>query len=679
MRKNFTLLFLYFFLFTFASAPAGYYNSANEKNTSALRTALQSIISNGYTQLTYTPGLWNAYQTTDINSSGKIWDMYSNCTFTVSANQCGSYSKECDCYNREHTTPASWFNDAYPMYSDLFNVYPTDGYVNNQRSNFPYGEVGSATYTSANGSKLGTSNFSGYSGTVFEPIDEYKGDFARNYFYMATRYAGLCESWTGGSGAVVYSSANLGLTSYAVSLFLKWSREDPVSAKEMTRNDAVYSIQNNRNPFIDFPGLEEYIWGNKTTALFYTDGTATPYLTSPSANTTLAFGNVAYQHTGSATILIKGINLTGNLTLALSGTSASKFSLPLTTITQAQATAGYELSIGYNASVIETSSAILTISGGGLSGQVQVNLSATATDDFMALAATNIGAKAFTANWTSSAAATGYTLDVYKMTGTGTVAQTIIEEDFNSGISTGWTTGGYTETQTSSNVRMASGSNFGSVTTPALSLAQPSVVTVKSKQYGSDAGAKLWVIAGTSDTITSFVNSDAYQTFTYNIPAKASTTLTFYAMKSKRIYLDYVKLTTEGSTQTPESLSGYPKSVGNVLSYAVSELSPSTTYYYNVTPEGNSTGKSASITVQTTVDTGNAELTGNRIYSYSTAEGIVINNLPENCEVTVMNVLGRTLQVLRPTDNKTEIKTDKGLYILRIKFGNETCVLKAYK
>jgi len=150
-------------------------------------------------------------------------------------------------------------------------------------------------------------------------------------------------------------------------------------------------------------------------------------------------------------------------------------------------------------------------------------------------------------------------------------------------------------------------------------------------------------------------------------------------MKNKRVYLDYVKLTTEGSTQTPESLSGYPKSVGNVLSYAVGELSPSTTYYYNVTPEGNSTGKSASITVQTTVDTGNAELTENRIYSYSTAEGIVINNLPENSEVTVMNVLGRTLQVLRPTDDKTKIKTDKGLYILHIKFGNETCVLKAYK
>ncbi|HRU64159.1 MAG TPA: endonuclease, partial [Paludibacteraceae bacterium] len=229
--KLLTLFCLFFSLIIWAVPPAGYYTSStlDGKNTNNLRIAFQAIITNGHSVTSY-DGLWNAYKTTDINpSTGKIWDIYSNnCNFTWGNDQCGNYSKECDCYNREHTTPQSWFNGASPMYSDLFNVYPTDGYVNNKRSNYPYGEVGSATYTSGNGSKLGTSNFSGYNGTVFEPIDEYKGDLARTYFYMATRYADQCGTWTNGNGSVVYTST-LGLTFYAINLFLKWSREDPVS------------------------------------------------------------------------------------------------------------------------------------------------------------------------------------------------------------------------------------------------------------------------------------------------------------------------------------------------------------------------------------------------------------------------------------------------------------------
>lgn len=263
-------------------APAGYYSSANGKNTGNLRTALQSITSNGTTDVGYS-GLWTAYATTDVDANGKIWDMYSNYHFTVGTNQCGTYSKEGDCYNREHSSPQSWFNSASPMVSDLFNVYPTDGKVNGMRANYPYGEVGSATYTSENGCKLGTSSFAGYTDIVFEPIDEYKGDFARTYFYMATRYASVCQSWSSGAN-VVYGS-NLGFSTYAMNLFLKWSRQDPVSAKEIARNEAVYGIQNNRNPFIDNPGLEEYIWGNNTSGTFTSSGGSVtlPTITSPTS------------------------------------------------------------------------------------------------------------------------------------------------------------------------------------------------------------------------------------------------------------------------------------------------------------------------------------------------------------------------------------------------------------
>lgn len=285
MYKKSLTLFVSLFLFIgilSAAAPAGYYTPAtlDGKNTSALRTALQTIISAGHSVTSYA-GLWTAYATTDINpATGKIWDIYSSCGFTLSTDQCGTYSVECDCYNREHTTPQSWFGSASPMYSDLFNVYPTDGKVNGMRSNYPYGEVTSATYTSDNGSKLGTSP--AFSGIVFEPIDEYKGDLARTCLYMATRYAGQCESW----GNDTYGST-LGLTTYAVNLFLNWSRQDPVSAKETARNDAAYAIQNNRNPFIDFPGLEEYIWGNNTSGSFTVSGSGTtvvaPTVTSPTS------------------------------------------------------------------------------------------------------------------------------------------------------------------------------------------------------------------------------------------------------------------------------------------------------------------------------------------------------------------------------------------------------------
>lgn len=303
--KLLTLFCLFFSLIIWAVPPAGYYTSftLDGKNTNNLQIAFQAIITNGHSVTSY-DGLWNAYKTTDINpSTGKIWDIYSNnCNFTWGNDQCGNYSKECDCYNREHTTPQSWFNGASPMYSDLFNVYPTDGYVNNKRGNYPYGEVGSATYTSGNGSKLGTSNFSGYNGTVFEPIDEYKGDLARTYFYMATRYADQCGTWTNGNGSVVYTST-LGLTSYAINLFLKWSREDPVSQKEIDRNDAVYSIQNNRNPFIDFPGLEEYIWGNKTSEPFYVNNTT---VVKPTVNSPVVSNITAYSATLGGTVISDG-------------------------------------------------------------------------------------------------------------------------------------------------------------------------------------------------------------------------------------------------------------------------------------------------------------------------------------------------------------------------------------
>ncbi len=241
------------FTTTYAQMPDGYYDSARDLCGEELRQKLYSIISS-HTTLGYSE-LWTAYRQTDLNDNGKIWDIYSNCNFTLGTDQCGNYNSECDCYNREHTVPQSWFGDATPMKTDLFHVYPTDGWVNNKRGNLPLGKVSNPTYTSGNGSKIGPCSASGYSGTVFEPIDEYKGDLARTYFYMS----------------VCYKNKNLGQTSesmfegselkpWALQMLLQWHYNDPVSQKEIDRNNAVYALQHNRNPFIDCPYFAEAIW-----------------------------------------------------------------------------------------------------------------------------------------------------------------------------------------------------------------------------------------------------------------------------------------------------------------------------------------------------------------------------------------------------------------------------------
>ena len=679
MKKLFTLFLLSLSLSILAQPAAGYYNTASGKNAADLRTALQAIITNGQSVTTY-DGLWTAYKTTDENSSGKIWDIYSNCTYNFGAQQCGNYSAECDCYNREHTSPQSWFASASPMVSDLFNVYPTDGKVNGERSNYPYGEVGTATYTSANGSKLGASSSADYAGVVFEPVDQYKGDIARTYFYMATRYAGLCESWSAGA-EVVYSTANLGFTTYAMNLFLKWSREDPVSAKEILRNNAVYGIQNNRNPFIDNPGLEEYIWGNKSTQAFTPTTVIPTYLASPTIGSTADFGNVAFQTTDTLSVFIKGFNLTGDLSVALSGTNASSFSIPSATISQANAQAGYRLVMNYSPQSLGAQTAQLTISGGGIA-TTAVTITANCVDGFKVLQTSNITTNGFTANWTSSAFATGYNLNVYSLAGNGSTGpKTLLEEDFLSGLPAGWVGSGYFDASTASNIRLSSGANFGKITTRPVDLSTgASVLTVIARQYGSDTGAKLVALVNT-DTLVTWITAVANQTFTVNIPVKTSTsTVSLYTFTGSghRAYVDYVKIATQGAPQTPVSVTGYPMSIGNVLSYGVTGLQPDSTYFYKVSPIGNSTAASDQITVHTLkLNSGVEQHRENTIIWSATSDGVSVRDLPANCEVLVLDMMGRQVQSFQHASGEIKVNLNqKGIYLLQVK---ENQAFQTYK
>lgn len=255
-----------------AQVPSGYYDSAENLSAYELKTALHNIIDDhsaqGYGDL------WTFIKNNTIDTyyenDGTILDIYSEnptgddpYNFTITTDQCGNYSSEGDCYNREHSFPQSWFSKASPMVTDVHHIFATDGKVNSMRSSYPYGNVGSASSTSDNGSKLGSgASDLGYTGIVFEPIDEFKGDLARAQFYMATRYEDIIDGWESNASEILDGSNQQVYKEWFVDLLLEWHELDPVSQKELDRNDAAYPYQGNRNPFVDNPDYVNCIWGN---------------------------------------------------------------------------------------------------------------------------------------------------------------------------------------------------------------------------------------------------------------------------------------------------------------------------------------------------------------------------------------------------------------------------------
>lgn len=271
MRKITTLtLTLLIGITAWADIPIGFYNNAIGKSDEALMTALEGIIYT-HTKLSY-DYMWTAYDYTDLGNDGYYIDMYSDCKYDHNSTHIAGASHVGQGINREHSFPKSWFGgEVDPMFTDLTMLIPTDGFVNQRRSNHPYGVcAGGITYTNDElgvtmKGKLGKSTYNGYTGTVFEPDDEYKGDFARIYFYMVTCYKSVVGTWPG-CAQLDYAANNYkAFSDWSLSLLMEWHRADPVSAKEISRNEAVYGEygQGNRNPFVDHPELAEHIWGTK--------------------------------------------------------------------------------------------------------------------------------------------------------------------------------------------------------------------------------------------------------------------------------------------------------------------------------------------------------------------------------------------------------------------------------
>lgn len=269
MKRLFSpLLLLLVGLTSWAALPDGYYNNAVGKQGESLMTALEGIIYT-HSQLSYNY-LWDAYDNTDMGSDGYYIDMYSNCKYNHSSTHVAGASYVGEGINREHSFPKSWFGgEVYPMYTDLTMLIPTDAFVNQRRSNHPYGVCANGiTYTNEDmgvtmRGKLGNSTYNGYTSTVFEPDDEYKGDFARIYFYMVTCYKSDVGNWPGCDQLDYAGNDYKAFSAWSMQLLMEWHRADPVSQKEINRNEAVYIEQGNRNPYVDHPELAEYIWGTK--------------------------------------------------------------------------------------------------------------------------------------------------------------------------------------------------------------------------------------------------------------------------------------------------------------------------------------------------------------------------------------------------------------------------------
>ena len=257
----------------FAQIPTGYYDGTAGLSGAALKTKLSSIISSGHQTKSY-DALDDEYPNSDKDSyyekDGTVLDIYSEnptetdpYVYQFGVKKCGNYKIEGDCYNKEHIFPQGYFNKASPMVSDIHHIVPTDGKVNGMRSNFPFGNVGSSvSYTSKNGSKLGTSNSVNYSGKVFEPINEFKGDVARMIFYFATRYEAKLKDFD--ANDILTNTSFPGIQSWELEVLKQWHTQDPVSQREIDRNNAAYTYQRNRNPFIDHPEYVDLIWGTTT-------------------------------------------------------------------------------------------------------------------------------------------------------------------------------------------------------------------------------------------------------------------------------------------------------------------------------------------------------------------------------------------------------------------------------
>ncbi len=405
-----------------AEFKAGYYNRMNGKSGAALKAAAKECVQSHQTLEYY--DLPNYWQYSDVypelvNGCKRWWDMYSDAVYLIQRGQSGKSSFSANKMQREHSVPKSWWKlngsvEYTPAYSDMWNLYPSDGAANQAKLNYPLGLTASTSFnngvTKVGGAQTG---YGGGSRNVFEPDDEYKGDFARAYMYVATVYDDI--NWV--INYMYKKEAYPTLVPWAKEMLLQWCRQDPVDQKEIDRNNVVEQYQGNRNPFVDFPELAEYIWGTRTTEVFYVDQqqgsdptppiTGDPEITAPVNGEAFDFGQVAVGRSETRVLQIVGKNLTSPLSVRVTGTDRAMFvpeitkEIPAATINQNQ---GYLLNITYTPTAVGLHEAKIVLYDGGLTGSIAVTLKGEALPmptftTLTALQPTDVTANSYTAHW----------------------------------------------------------------------------------------------------------------------------------------------------------------------------------------------------------------------------------------------------------------------------------------
>lgn len=583
MKKTASLIFLLSVaLFLAAGIPAGYYFTAEGKSGKELKTALHHIVRQG-NRLSYGSGsgkTWSGFEQSDLHPDGYVWDMYS-----LNVRYFPGGARVPGGMNIEHSVAKSWWggtnNDAY---KDLYHLNPSDIAANSARSNYPLGINNGNTFN--NGSiKVGNNTYSTeYTGLCFEPKDEYKGDFARAYLYMFTCYENY--TWTGNSAPSMLVAKETWpmLRNWAKNILLEWHRNDPVSRKEEDRMAAIFKFQNNRNPYIDYPELAEFIWGTSSTTAWYPGAEVSePDPDDPEVN-----------------------------------------------------------------------------------------------PEIQALPATDIRSNGFTANWTASNDSNAYQLNVYTIEKNSSQEPvTILDIDFANGKPVGWNTTGYTDTNTSGSIRLASGSNPGVIMSDELDLTtNNNVLTVRARQYSNDTGATLTVSVD-NEVVAEWSTEKDNKNYSVSIPSATGTSvISISAKANRRVYIDELSLIGSTGSYVSVSLPGYPVNVTDSLRYQVTGLEPGVIYYYTISVTGTTSITSNAIPVETRVISSTPLQTVTGPSVSTTPEGIVLY-LHEEALIRVIDASGKPVRnESKATGKHTISLPSRGIYLIQLISNHQTASYK---
>lgn len=393
-----------------AQIPAGYYYQARGKTKNTLKTALHEL-AQPQKVLKYGSGegaTWEGFFSTDQKPDGSVYDMYSNIVRYF--NGFNSVSG----MHIEHSFPKSWWGGTNNFaYRDLYHLFPSDGITNSTKNNFPLGVVGANPRLNNGVSKVGNNVFGTvYTGLCFEPADAYKGDFARAYLYMSTVYQNLAPLWV---SPMLQKNTYPVWNRWAIDLLLQWHKQDPVSIKERVRQEKVFSIQQNRNPFIDYPALADYIWGKDSLSVFPFPEDTEAFLVSPRSGQNIVFDLILQGDSLERNLWIQGVNVNSTTTLELKNRS-SHFFFESASLSQSELETGKSIRLVFTPKSSGLFRDTLVISGGGLENNFQIPLQGRSAPEFMTLNADDITPVGARLNWMHDPGAEAYRVSLQQGT-----------------------------------------------------------------------------------------------------------------------------------------------------------------------------------------------------------------------------------------------------------------------